>query len=502
MDVRAVPESSPSRGSPAIRDATSRLVALGLLTLCLIAGSGPASSQGAQQDPETVLNQPWTGDFDAMVERHRIRVLVVYSKTFYFLDGATQRGATYEIFKAFEKKINDDLKKKTVKVEVVFIPVTRDKIFSALADGRGDIAAANLTITPERRKLVDFSEPVYPNVSEIIVTGPGGPKLSSVDDLSGKEVHVRKSSSYYESLVTLNESFRKAGKPEAELVLADEYLEDEDLLEMVNAGLIPMIIIDRHKGEFWAQIFEKITLHPEIAVRTGGEIAWAFRKNSPQLEKVVNAFVKNNRKGSLLGNMLFNRYLKSTKFVKDSLSEKELAKFRTTVEFFKKYAGEYGFDWLIVAALGYQESQLDQSTRSPVGAIGVMQVMPATAKDPAVNIPNIEELEPNIHAGIKYLNFVHDRYFADENIDKLNQWLLTFASYNAGPARVAGLRKEAAKMGLDPNVWFGNVEIVAAKRIGRETVQYVSNIYKYYIAYKLLIEHNQKKQAVKQQTGG
>ena len=437
-----------------------------------------------------------------MVERHRIRALVVYSKTFYFLDGATQRGATYDLFKAFEKKINDDLEKKTIKVEVVFIPVTRDQIFPALLDGRGDIAAANLTITPERRKLVDFSDPLYANVSEIVVTGPDSPKLSSVDDLSGKEIYVRRSSSYYESLVKLNESFKEAGKPGVELVLADEHLEDEDLLEMVNAGLIPLIVVDQHKGEFWKQIFENITLHPEVAVRTGGEIAWAFRKNSPQLEKVVNAFVKKNRKGSLLGNMLFNRYLKSTKFVKNSLSDQELAKFRTTIEFFKKYAGEYGFDWLIVAALGYQESQLDQSTRSPVGAIGVMQVMPATASDPAVGIPNIEELEPNIHAGIKYLSFVHDRYFADESVDKLNQWLFTFASYNAGPARVASLRKEAAKMGLDPNVWFGNVEVVAAKRVGRETVQYVSNIYKYYIAYKLLLEQNKNKQAVKQQTDG
>lgn len=479
-----------------------RLAAACLLGLCLTATAAFAPAQDGEIDRQEALNKPWTGDFDAMVERHRIRALVVYSKTFYFLDGATQRGATYELFKAFEKTINGDLRKKTIKVELVFIPVTRDQILSALVDGRGDIAAANLTITPERRKIVDFSEPLYTGVSEIVVTGPGGPDVTTVDDLSGKEIHVRKSSSYYESLVKLNESFKRSGKPEVEIVLADENLEDEDLLEMLSAGLIPMIVIDRHKADFWSQIFENITLHRKIELRTGGEIAWAFRKNNPQLEKVVNAFVEKHRKGTLLGNILLNRYLKSTKFVKNSLSKEELEKFRATVDFFKKYAGEYGFDWLIVAALGYQESQLDQSRRSPVGAIGVMQVMPSTAMDPTVNIPNIEELEANIHAGVKYLNFIHDRYFADESVDKLNQWLFTFASYNAGPARVASLRKEASKMGLDPNVWFGNVEVVAAKRVGRETVQYVSNIYKYYIAYKLLLEHDRKRQAVKQQTGG
>lgn len=434
------------------------------------------------------LDQKWIGDFDEMVERRFIRALVPYSKTFYFLDGVDQRGLTYDLLKEFEKYINRQLKTKTLKVHLVVIPTSRDRLLPALAEGLGDIAAGNLTITPERRKLVDFSDPLLTGVDEIIVTGPKVPPIKDLDDLAGKEIHVRATSSYYESLRRLNATFKNTGKKPMKLVRADEYLEDEDLLEMMNANLIPIIVIDSHKGKFWSQIFKDITLHPHVKVNTGGQIAWALRKNSPKLKSVINGFVKLHKKRTLMGNILFNRYLKSTKWVRNSLSEEELKRFKETIEFFKKYAKTYNFDWLIVAALAYQESRIDQSKRSPVGAIGVMQVMPNTAKDRNVNIPNIEEIESNIHAGVKYLRFVIDRYYEKEPMDKLNKALFALASYNAGPARVSRLRREAQKMGLDPNIWFRNVEIVAAKRIGRETVQYVSNIYKYYVGYRLIVK--------------
>jgi membrane-bound lytic murein transglycosylase MltF len=465
---------------------------LGAIWLGSAAGQETESADKARRLVDT-----WTGDFDGMVERHRIRALVAFSKTFYFLEEGTQRGASYEVLKEFEKAVNKELKKKTVKVEMVFIPVSRDELIPGLVEGRGDIAAANLTITPERQVLVDFSDPLFTGVSEIVVSGPEAAKPESVDDLAGKTIHVRKSSSYYASLVGLNEQLKKAGKPEVKLIPADENLEDEDLLEMVNAGLLPMIVMDSHKAKFWTQIFDKITLHPNVAVRTGGKIAWAFRKDSPTLKKTVNAFMKKNKKGTLMGNIIFKRYLKNTKYVKNALSDEELKKFEATVELFKKYSNQYGFNWLIIAALSYQESGLDQSVRSPVGAIGVMQVMPSTAADPNVNIPNIEEIEPNIHAGVKYLHFLHKRYFQDPAVDEMNQWLFTFASYNAGPAKVRRLRKEAAQMGLNQNIWFRNVELVAAKRIGRETVRYVSNIFKYFIAYSLIVEKMELKDAAK-----
>ncbi|MBW2657076.1 MAG: lytic transglycosylase F [Deltaproteobacteria bacterium] len=469
-----------------------------LITTVFITGSAAAASGKKPQQKHTMtLNQKWIGDFDGMVKDRIIRVLVVYSKTFYFLDQGRQRGISHDLLKEFEKFVNKKYKTKTLKFHVVFIPVPRDKLISDLIDGLGDIAVANLTITPQRLKHVDFSNPMLTGVKELLVTGPAASPLSAVDDLAGQEIHVRKSSSYYESLVDLNASFKKSGKPQMKLIVAEELFEDEDLLEMVNAGLIPMIVMDSHKAHFWTQIFDKIKVHDDIAVREGGEIAWAFRKNSPKLKAIVNEFIKGHKKGTLIGNMLLKRYLKSTQYVKNSLGDKEMQKFNSMVAFFKKYSGNYDFDHLMIAALAYQESGLDQSKRSHVGAVGVMQVLPSTAADKNVGIPDIEELEKNIHAGTKYLRFIIDRYYKDEPMDKLNQTLFGFASYNAGPARVRGLRKKATAMGLDPNIWFNSVEVAAAKVIGRETVQYVSNIYKYYIAYSMIVSQMEKKEQLR-----
>jgi membrane-bound lytic murein transglycosylase MltF len=154
-------------------------------------------------------------------------------------------------------------------------------------------------------------------------------------------------------------------------------------------------------------------------------------------------------------------------------------------------------------AQGYQESQLNQEAKSPVGAIGVMQVMPPTGKD--MNVGDITQMEPNIHAGVKYMRFMMDQFYENEPMDRLNKGLFTFASYNAGPGRVQQLRKQAAKRGLDPNVWFNNVELIAAEKIGRETVTYVANIYKYYLAYRMVEEERAERakarEVIKQGTG-
>ena len=461
------------------------------------AGATPAPSDTESAPPGPAAVGTWTDDFDGMRDRRLVRMLVAYSKTFYFIDKGTQRGSTYELGMLLEKALNAGTKDRARPIRVVFIPTSRDQLLPALAAGRGDIAAANLTITPERLELVDFSAPIAGDVSEILVTPAGTTAPASAEGLSGAKVHVRRSSSYYSSLVRLNTRLKALGKAPVEIVPADENLEDEDILEMVNAGLIPATIVDSHIATFWKQIFETIELHPDVRVREGGEVAWAIRKDSPQFKQVVDAFIAKNRKGSATGNDILNRYLKSTKWVKNATADADMKRLREVTDLFKKYSDQYGFDWLLVAAQGYQESGLDQSTRSRVGAIGVMQVMPATARDRNVNIPNIHELEPNIHAGVKYLRFMVNEYFDDPGIDRVNRHLFAFASYNAGPNRIQRLRRVAADEGLDPNKWFNNVEVVVAREVGRETVQYVSNIYKYYLAYKLVVEQTREREAAK-----
>lgn len=485
---------------------------LATLSACLLAllfaVSAPVSSTEKppplQNDKaELAINmdhimQPQKGDLPDMINRRAIRVLTTYSKTFFFIDKGTQRGATHDLFIALEKDLNNQLakekklKQKHLKVRIVFIPVTRDNLFKALNEGKGDIAAANLTITSSRQEQVAFTTPLYSDVKELLVSGPSSSDVKNLEQLSGKTVFVRRSSSYYESLQTLNARFAKASLPPVILQEAPEALEDEDLLEMLNAGLIPLIVVDRHKALFWKQVFPKIQVHENIVLRDGGSIAWAVRKDNPQLLAELNNFVKHNRQGSTLGNTILLRYLKSATYVKNATANRERAKFLQMVEIFRKYGERYDVDWLLMAAQGYQESRLNQSVRSHVGAIGVMQVMPATGKE--LKVGDIKKIDPNIHAGVKYMRWMIDHYYGDQPMTPLDKALFSFASYNAGPARIARLRTETQKRGFDPNIWFGNVENLAAEKIGAETVTYVSNIYKYYIAYRLIMDDIARKQ--------
>ena len=432
------------------------------------------------------LTRAWTGDFDSMVERRIIRVLTIYQVGGYFLDGLRERGMTYDLVKLFEKSLNERLGTGHLKIHVVLIPVERHELLDALNKGYGDIIAAGVTITEDRRKLVDFTDPMSRGMNEVLVTGKGSAKIQSIDDLSGREVYVRQGSSYRESLEALNQKFAADGRAEIALQDIPGELEDEEVLEMVSAGLLPMTVLDDFRARFWAGIFENLQVREDIILASGRQFGWAFRKDSPQLAAALNEFVKTHKQGTLMGNILIKRYLKNTDWVKGALDPEDLGRFRDTVELFKRYASQYEFDHLMIAAQGYQESGLDQGVRSSAGAIGVMQLLRSTANDPNVGIPDIEEIESNIHAGVKYMHFIRNRYFSDNDLDAVNSALFSFAAYNAGPGRVRGLRNMAREAGLDPNKWFNNVEIIAAREIGRETVQYVSNIYKYYLAYQLL----------------
>lgn len=433
----------------------------------------------------------WTGDLDGMIERRYIRVLTTYSKTNFFLDRLNERGLVVDAFRQFEDDLNKRLNNTNIRVHVVIVPVANDDLIPALLEGRGDIVAAGKIITAWRKAQVDFTNPTRKGVSSIVVTGPRVPPIATVEDLSGREVYLRESDISMQNVQRFNAKLAASGKPPVKIRPAPEVLADEDLLEMVNAGLVPMTMVDDYVGEFWKQVFPDIVLNTGAAVRTDGQTAMMIRKNSPKLMAQLNAFIERYPEGSLKRNELLQKYLKSVTYAKAATSKEDAARFQQVVGFLRKYSDEYKLDYLLMAAQGYQESGLNQNKKSAVGAIGVMQVLPVTGAE--MKVGDVKELDPNIHAGVKYVRFMMDKYYANEPMDQLNKGLFTFASYNAGPARIQELRGRAATRGLDPNRWFNNVEILAAESIGRETVQYVSNIYKYWLAYTMLMEDEQER---------
>jgi membrane-bound lytic murein transglycosylase MltF len=474
------------------------LVLVCTVALCLAARPNaqqkPAASPVPQATPRAldtaVIQKPWTGDFNGMLERRYIRVLAPYSRTFFYNEMGIERGYAVELVRTLEAYLNKKLAAQLGKrpLTLIMIPTTRDRLLSGVANGLGDIAVGNLTVTDERKKVVDFvTAPDALKMSEVVLTGPKSPVIATVADLSGKTVHVRPSSSYHESLVALNALFKKEGKPPVNLVAVPDALEDEDMMEMLNLGMFEVIVVDDLVANMWAPYLPKVKVNKAVAVRTGGIAGWAIRKNSPGLQAAildgyVNAVQNTPRTLSRrLGTAAYRiRQLQS------STGSAELKRFESTIELFKKYGKQYGFDPVMLAAQGFQESMLNQDARSPVGAIGLMQVMPATGKE--LGVGDITQAEANVHAGTKYMNQLMTTTFPDAKFDDINRALFAFAAYNCGPGNMAKLRKTAQERGLDPNVWFNNVEIVTAEKIGLETTTYVRNIYKYYVSYKLMMD--------------
>ncbi len=444
-----------------------------------------------------VLTKPWRGDLDGMAERHAIRVLVISGSPQFFYFRGKPRGIVIELLVRFQKHVNEKLGRGLDAVEIIPMPVSRDRLIPALLAGQADLIAADLTNTEHRSELVDFSIPLVRNVDEVLVFGPeSSESIGSIDELSGHSVYVRESSSYFEHLEALNKDFAARGIEPVRIESANEMLRTQDILEMVNAGLVNATVLDNYKANYWTQVFPDIEVRGDLVVRSGGEIAWVFRKDSPQLAETVNEFVRQHRQGTLIGNILIKRYMENAQWVRNATSEVGLERLRPTLELFRAGAEIARLDPLMLVAQAYQESGLDHSRTSPAGAVGMMQIKPSTAADKNVGIDDVSILANNIRAGAIYMRFLMDRYFANDDMDGIQQWLFALAAYNAGPAKIRRIRRQAEAEGHDPNRWLENVELVAARQIGRETVNYVRNVFKYYVAYRMAWEKRRLRQSL------
>jgi membrane-bound lytic murein transglycosylase MltF len=473
---------------------------VGVFLSLLLGAASQAQSSDLTNPTALVDNGPYTGDLQGLVERRIVRLLTVYGPGRYYLDNGA-KGVTAEYANRLEKVINESFDTGHLKVAVFVLPVARDELFLALEQGRGDIIIAGTTITPAREQRAAFTIPSSKPLKEILVMGPSAPPINSIDDLSGKSVYLRASSSYSDSIATLNERFTREGKALVTVEPMSELLEDEDLIEMVDAGLLPWTIVDDYKPTQWSGVFTNLTVRNDIIFRKGSRHAWAVRQDNPELKKFLNNFLKDNKEGTLFGNILKNRYVRDFNWAANTNAESELQRYRDLEALFRRHGVSYGIDPALLAAQGFQESRLDQNVRSGAGAVGVMQLLPSTAADKNVGIPNIHEVDPNIEAGAKYLAFLKRRYFSTPGMDPLNGALLALAAYNAGPAKVRRLQETARTRGYDPYRWFDNVEVIAAEKIGRETVQYVANIFKYYLSYQMINRESARREAARQAAG-
>ncbi|MCB5358830.1 transporter substrate-binding domain-containing protein [Vibrio lentus] len=424
------------------------------------------------------------GDFDVLQKKGVVRVLVSGDVGFYHIENGKPKGILAEQIHYFQRtlKVRDPL------LRVQVIPVERSELLSALNQGRGDIAVANLTVTKEREQLVDFSIPIRSDIDELLVTNHSTPLITDITQLQGKEVWLKQNSSYISSVHTVNKQLEQNGMVPIYIHLLNNNIQDLELLDLIKRGKITATIVDSHKLELWGNLEQDIRIHRDLAFRHNADIAWAIRKNNPQLKAQIDQYLQDSKQGTLLGNVIDNRYLESISWMNRASNALQNEEREKLEELFVAYGEKYEINWLILLAMAFQESGLDNTKISHRGAVGIMQVMPKTARDWYVDIDDVYDLESNIHAGSKYLRFIYDRYFDLPELSDIDKIHFSLAAYNAGPAKIRRMRVLAAKQGFDPNKWFNHVEIIARKNISQEPVKYVANINRYFTIYQRLDE--------------
>lgn len=431
------------------------------------------------------IREPHVDDLPEMLRRRTIRVLTTYAPSTYFISYGQSYGFEYRLLKDYEAHLNRRPVYGKLPTIVEFIPIPENLLISSLNAGIGDIVAAGTRITPERSSKVDFTIPYLGSVSEVLVSYAKASPINRIDDLSNRRIHVQPGWESSKTLRRINARLLVRNLPPPQIIETNTILSSEDILELINSGIFELSIAESHISHVWAATLPNIVIHelPEISEHT--PIAWMVRKNNPELKASLNRFLLNRRRGSHFGNIYYRQYFKQTKLINHPLAPTDHAKFSRYVPLFRKYGARYGFDWMLLAAVAYQESEMNHNRRSPSGAVGLMQVMPTTAKDTSIGIRNINTPENNVHAAAKYLALLRDVYFADPAIRPHDRIGLILAAYNAGPNRIQQCRRLAVKLGYNPNKWYQHTEIAAKRLIGSETVRYVSNIGKYYLAYSL-----------------
>lgn len=423
----------------------------------------------------------YRADFTEIKKRKVLRVLTRNNAATYFLWRGELLGFEYELIQAFAKKHG-------LRVKMV-VPPSRDELLPWLLDGKGDIIAASLTVTQSRKdRGIVFSRKTN-KVSEYLVARSNDNSIKSIQDLVGRKIFVRRSSSYWQTIRNLI----NAGI-DIRLREAPESMETEEIIAKVAAGEYDLSVADSHILDI------ELTWRDDVkaALSLGEPVlhGWAMRNSDKILHAEVNSFLKKEYRG-LFYNILQQKYFKTPHKIKRRLEQRidkstggDLSPYDRLV---KKYANKHDFDWRLIVSQMYQESRFDPKAKSWVGALGLMQVMPRTARE--MSISNLVKPENGLRAGVKYMAWLWQRF--EPELDIKDRYWFVLAAYNAGLGHVRDARRLAKKQGWKANRWFKNVEkamLLLSKRQfyknarhgyvrGREPVNYVRNIQTRYQAY-------------------
>ena len=460
-----------------------------ILSVWLAAFSLTFISFFASAQSSKVGENAWLGSYSEMLQRGVIRIAVPYDLSIYINNKGIPQGFSVDMAKGLQTWINrqhaDELRGKSVTVKLV--PIPEHELYTSLSSGKADMVIGDLGINQPQQNSHEFLLNHASKLErEVLVSGPSSIPINGPEDLSGQTIYGGRNSNFPLTLQELNKGLKHKGKPPINIVSPIGDLDSEDLLDMVNSGLIPFVIVSDWKANLWKPIYKNIVIHDDIYVKDLGWIGWATRSSNPDLNNDIIGFVASDTFDDARKLYRQQEYSYHAKGLKNPIEKSAWARFESMRPFFDQFGAQYNLDPLFIASLGFQETLLTQSAVSNVGAIGVMQLMPATGD--SMGVGNIRLLEPNIHAGADYLNQLITKFFPDAQFEGDNRSLFAIASYNIGPNNVAKARDQAREMGFDPNQWFRNVEYIATERMGYEPMVYVRNVYKYFISYGLKLD--------------
>ncbi|MBD3420275.1 MAG: transporter substrate-binding domain-containing protein [Chitinivibrionales bacterium] len=437
------------------------------------------------------LPKTYTGDWEGILKRKVLRIATRNNAATYWIYRGKEVGFEYELCKAFAKKHK-------LRIEMQIAP-DWEQLLQWVHDGKADIAAACITATAQRRKLVDFAEP-HLFATEVVVSGldsTGTPFVTDTADLHSATLYLRRSSSYYQSIT----QFQSQNKVDCKLEFVPEDMETEEILSKVAAGEFQATICD----DYIARMEQMHTSDIEIAfpVSDTQHIAWAIRQSADTLQEQINTFFTETqyRPRDKMYNITYNKYFESRKRIAAARSLHRADKEGTISPYdrlMKRYAKRYDFDWRMVAAQTYQESKFNPNARSWAGAVGLMQIMPSTGRD--LRVGDISKPGPSLHGGTKYMRQLLRRF--EKGIPFQERYRFALASYNAGYGHVIDARRLAQSLGLNSDVWFDNVEQAMLKLAkpeyarkarygycrGSEPVMYVGNIQRLYNHYSQVVD--------------
>jgi membrane-bound lytic murein transglycosylase F len=432
-----------------------------------------------------------TGDLDAIKSRGVLRVLTTNNAVNYFLYRGQQMGFDYELAKMASDRLG-------VQLEMV-VPQRFEQLIPWLLDGRGDVIAGSLTVTPERQEQIEFSIP-YLYVQEVLVQSSArDERLQSINELQGRKVHVQKSSSYYGTLQEIQEVVGSF-----EIIEVPEELEIEALMTWVADGHIEYTVADSHLLD--AELTYRDDIEAAFALEIPNEedeessvtkqksIAFGLRKDNPELKAFLDDFIKSTYRG-LEYNVARQRYFEAPHRMRRVKEQRATVSGRVSPydDIIKKYSKQYGLDWRLMAAQAYEESRFNPRAESWAGAQGLFQVMPATALE--LGFTDLFDTEVSIHVGIRHMHRLLERL--DPRIPFTDRLRFALAAYNAGLGHVLDARRLTRQRGQDADQWFDHVETAmllleqpkyyAHARYGyvrgSETVAYVSNVQNRYDHY-------------------